>query len=416
MKQLLCFLSVMLFCSAGFSEHPSSKKTICLNMIVKNESPVIQRCLASVKPFIDYWVIVDTGSTDDTKKIIQDFMKDVPGVLHERPWVNFGHNRDEALKLAKGKGDYVLFIDADEMLTYSSLPDKSGLTLDAYVAAIITSSTFTSQRTFLINNHLNWAWKGVLHEQLQLDRDMVFEVLSGVEIRADTSDGNRAQDPQKYLKDAAVLEKALIEEPNNANYVYYLAQSYYNAGECEKSLQNYLKRAEMEGWDQHTFWAMRMAAGLLEILQKPTEQIIAAYCRAYQFRPSRAEPLYYLAKHLNSKGKHTLSYALLKQLSPVSISTDAVYVEPLVYSCGISFELAVAALGLGKQDEAKDLFHQILNNENIPDSIQETVRFKLSQVDQMRGILRPSGRGQERGRRSRLIISLAFAELQCIGG
>ena len=100
----------------------------------------------------------------------------------------------------------------------------------------------------------------------------------------------------------------------------------------------------------------------------------------------------------------------------MSISTDAVYVEPLVYSCGISFELAVAALGLGKQDEAKDLFHQILNNENIPDSIQETVRFKLSQVDQMRGILRPSGRGQERGRRSRLIISLAFAELQCIGG
>jgi glycosyltransferase involved in cell wall biosynthesis len=39
-------------------------KTICLNMIVKGESRVIQRALASVKHLIDYWVIVDTGSTD----------------------------------------------------------------------------------------------------------------------------------------------------------------------------------------------------------------------------------------------------------------------------------------------------------------------------------------------------------------
>ena len=36
---------------------------ICLNMIVKNEAPVIERCLASVRPWVDYWVIVDTGST-----------------------------------------------------------------------------------------------------------------------------------------------------------------------------------------------------------------------------------------------------------------------------------------------------------------------------------------------------------------
>jgi glycosyltransferase involved in cell wall biosynthesis len=43
-------------------------KSVCLNMIVKNESKVIERCLRSVKGCIDYWVIVDTGSTDDTQK------------------------------------------------------------------------------------------------------------------------------------------------------------------------------------------------------------------------------------------------------------------------------------------------------------------------------------------------------------
>ena len=35
--------------------------TICLNMIVKNEAAVIGRCVDFALPFIDYWVVVDTG-------------------------------------------------------------------------------------------------------------------------------------------------------------------------------------------------------------------------------------------------------------------------------------------------------------------------------------------------------------------
>ena len=89
---------------------------ICLNMIVKNESPVIERCLASVKPWIGHWVIVDTGSTDGTQELVRKAMAGVPGELHERPWRNVGHNRNEALDLARAHGDYVLFIDADEQL------------------------------------------------------------------------------------------------------------------------------------------------------------------------------------------------------------------------------------------------------------------------------------------------------------
>ena len=101
-------------------------------MIVKNESKIIKRCLDSVKPIIDYWVIVDTGSVDGTQEIIKKHLKDIPGELHERPWKNFGENRTEAFQLAKGKGDYLLFMDADDVLVIEEEFHKQALTKDLY--------------------------------------------------------------------------------------------------------------------------------------------------------------------------------------------------------------------------------------------------------------------------------------------
>ena len=63
-----------------------SRPTICLNMIVKNEAHVIRRCLDSVRPIVDSWVIVDTGSSDGTQEIVRNWFADIPGELHERPW------------------------------------------------------------------------------------------------------------------------------------------------------------------------------------------------------------------------------------------------------------------------------------------------------------------------------------------
>jgi glycosyltransferase involved in cell wall biosynthesis len=78
---------------------PSAR--ICLNMIVKDEAPVIGRCLDAALPFIDHWVIVDTGSTDGTQDLVRRHLASVPGTLAERPWRNFAHNRNEALALAR---------------------------------------------------------------------------------------------------------------------------------------------------------------------------------------------------------------------------------------------------------------------------------------------------------------------------
>ena len=76
---------------------------LSLCMIVKNESHVILECLNSVYKLIDYWVVVDTGSTDGTQDIIKKFFeeKGIPGELHEREWRGFGKSRTEALSLQR---------------------------------------------------------------------------------------------------------------------------------------------------------------------------------------------------------------------------------------------------------------------------------------------------------------------------
>ena len=139
----------------AINEHSQS---LCLNMIVKNEVPVIRRCLNSVRPVIDCWVIVDTGSSDGTQDVIRRHLSDLPGELIERPWVDFAHNRSEAVALARGRADYVFVIDADETLEIPARFKMPRLTADSYNLEV-RFGTFTYARKQLLRNSLPWRYE-----------------------------------------------------------------------------------------------------------------------------------------------------------------------------------------------------------------------------------------------------------------
>jgi glycosyltransferase involved in cell wall biosynthesis len=105
--------------------------TIALAMIVRNEEKVIERCLRSVIPLIDSWVICDTGSSDRTREVVADTLAGVPGHLHDSTWIDFGHNRTELLGFAHGVADYLLLIDAD--MTVERRGPLGELGADAYM-------------------------------------------------------------------------------------------------------------------------------------------------------------------------------------------------------------------------------------------------------------------------------------------
>ena len=82
-----------------------SKKTICLNMIVKNESHIIEKTLENLCYYIDFdaYYISDTGSTDNTMDLIRAFFKkrNIPGHIEQVEWRDFGFNRTLALQMAR---------------------------------------------------------------------------------------------------------------------------------------------------------------------------------------------------------------------------------------------------------------------------------------------------------------------------
>lgn len=386
-----------------------SGQTICLNMIVKDEAPVIRRCLDSVLPFIDHWVIIDTGSNDGTQQIIKEHLSDIPGALHERPWKNFAENRSEALELAQGKGDYLLIIDADDVLdTVPSYIIPHVLTADAYTFEIADNGV-VYRRTQLVRCGLPWRYAGVLHEFITCETAKP-AVPMPVFRMPRYHDGARQRDPDTYRRDATLLEDALKTEADPflaARYRFYLAQSYYDCRQWEKALAHYQHRATLGFWQEEIFISLYRAAQLMERLKYSRQEIVTTYLRATQAQSGRAEALYDLSKFCRMSGLYEQGFHFAEQALKIKQPADGLYVESWIYEVGILDEYAANAYWCGRYKESLDANLKILATGKLPPSnIQRTV----ANARHAQAALGPSLRNQVGEVPQRLTATLATAD------
>ncbi len=229
---------------------------LSLVMIVKNEEHVIERSLDSALPHVDTWCIVDTGSTDSTIEKIRATAKKhgKEGVLHERPWVNFGHNRTELLELAREtEAAWFFMMDADDILMSQSEEGKPfeqqfGSSEDAYTMTFKRGNL--SYRRPAIFNRKPWVFKGALHEYAHLDDAVLGHITtSWIDARVE---GSRSKNPNKYRDDALALE-AEFATKSDSRTAFYCAQSWRDSGNSEKASEWYLRRAAMGGWNQEIY-------------------------------------------------------------------------------------------------------------------------------------------------------------------
>ena len=198
-------------------------KSLCLNMIVKNEMANLERCLSSVAPYISCWVIGDTGSTDGTQDFIKAFFaaRNLPGELHSFPFLNFEQARNAALDCAYASPlayDYLLFDDADMELVVEDPGFRERLSAPGYRVAQRTNSSLFYWNTRLARRDVGARYHGVTHEYLDVPGGV--EELHGVWYRDYASGSNRVD---KFERDIRLLSQAIALDPHNTRYWFYLA-------------------------------------------------------------------------------------------------------------------------------------------------------------------------------------------------
>lgn len=342
---------------------------ICLVMIVKNEEHVLPRCLSALKPHIDAWCIMDTGSEDKTMDIIRETLGDLPGKLVEEPFDSFRYNRSKVMQIAREEldVDYLLMMDADD--TFTAEKDfhwPENMTHGCYSIKHIMHSTSWS-RPAVTKASLPWRYEGAAHEVQVCDEKFT----RGGELKNVTvvcgSDGHRRQTEgqAKYDRIAKILEKEYEKDKTNTRTVFYLAQSYRDAGHFEMAIKFYRMRSGMGGFDEEVWYSMYQIAVLTEKLGVGFEIAREAYLQAYLARPSRAETLWRLARlhRLNRQNHMATIYAL------AGVHTkrpkDRLFVDEWAYTWRCQDELCVNSQKIGLMEQAKESALKVLKRPEV---------------------------------------------------
>lgn len=275
LTRVLRLLAVaVLWCGIG-----AESFEICLSVIVRDEERVILRFLENNRFAFDHIDLVDTGSTDRTIELAQAYFaaNNVSGTIHHFRWIDdFGKARSYALDASRRQHcEFVTFLDADEEVIWADsrelLASNSDLQRLKYLLrlncrTVCQLTTFVPGnlqwwRFFAVNGSLDGvSWRGARHEYLTGPIDPIVNMpIFGVHARRDQSRLDRA--PDALLKDVAALERDVQSGEDVPRSLYYIGQSYEQAGLRQQALDAYRRRVALaDGWEQERFYSQLRVA------------------------------------------------------------------------------------------------------------------------------------------------------------
>ncbi|WP_433944321.1 glycosyltransferase family 2 protein [Paenibacillus sp. SN-8-1] len=210
-------------------------------MIVKNEQRCIIRCLSSIVDAVDEIVIVDTGSTDNTLELIEEYRKDQKKIrLYHFEWIDdFSAARNFAI--SKARGTWKLTIDADEFLhpeDVSKIRDYCKYSLKQGFRNVIADVNIINIKNSEVADDIYskanariftgvFKYHGKMHETLTNDYKVKAALINmPIRLYHDGYDPEEVNQIQKGIRNVRLLESAMKEEPDNImNYIYFAGEA-----------------------------------------------------------------------------------------------------------------------------------------------------------------------------------------------
>jgi hypothetical protein len=368
------------------TEHNNQKKTFCLNMIVKNESHIIIQTLKNLCNYFsfDYWVISDTGSTDNTKELIKKFFEEkfIPGELVEHQWVDFGFNRSKALEAAFNKTDYLLIFDADDQIV-GDFKIPHNLTADMYMLKF--GLGFEFMRPLLITNKKKWCFKGVLHEFLSTnEKNIVEDKIIGNYYIIPGTHGIRSKNPNKYYDDAIVLEKGFETEmlPTGDKsladrYAFYCGQSFKDAGPkyIDKSIEWYSKVLELNNWTQEKYYSCCQLGNLYKSKNDMTNAV-KYWLKSIEYDKERIEGLVSAVEYYYNNRLHVSVNSVYETYKNYNKYLEGkLFINQVQYKDVLEYYNSISAYYVNNKESGYEACKRILiNNISSVDRINLTIK------------------------------------------
>lgn len=332
------------------------RKLLTLCMIVKDEAATIKRTLASAKPHIDRWIVLDTGSTDATREVVREVMAGVPGELHEAPFVDFATTRNLSLDLAGNSTEFLLWLDADDELVGGDrlrafLQKERGMTgidREAYYVRVETTIRFDSAR--VARTSAGWRFKGAVHEVLtHPNRQPPSHRAPDVLIRHKPQGASAERSKKRWERDVGLLSSALQSDPRDSRSAFYLAQTLTWLGRFAEAVPVYERRIAMGGWMEEVYQCWMQLASIAVAEKKPWREALELYLEAHKTSPHRAEPLHAIALHYNAQKEHALCLVFARRGLEIPLPTqDRLFIDEEVYSWKLADLVGSSAYWVGE--------------------------------------------------------------------
>ena len=280
--------------------------TLSLCMIVKNENDVIKRCLDCVKNIVDEIIIVDTGSTDNTKEIALKYTDKV----YSFKWINdFSAARN--FSFSKATKDYIMWLDADDIITPENQKALKQLkkTMNPSVDVVMMkynvafdendNPTFSYYRERILKRTMNFKWVSEIHEVIPT---------SGYIIHSPIAISHKKIHPNEPQRNLKIFEQILADgktlDPRQK--YYYGRELYYNA-KYEQSIAQFLNFLEEgNGWIENNISACRDLAACYYTIGKDTDAINALF-KTFLYDTPRAEVCCDIGKHFLDRQQYKIA-------------------------------------------------------------------------------------------------------------
>ncbi len=366
------------------------QKNICLNIIIKNDEASVLTCLNSVKKIADCISVTDCGSTDQTRLMVENFLKStgIPGIIHTHANKSYAETQvlsiQSAQKTIQNLGfpptnTYILFLTPDQIVNHSSKIAKDSLTEEAYLALEqSTALSYYSYHPNLLKASLSLDFLTHLREHGYPQKHRPLTKLRNLKIEDFSEHKETATEEEKALKkkeglerNLALFKQATKDAPDNERYYLYLAQSHKSLGQYDEAIECYKTRIRKEGNQEEIWFSKYMIGECFETIGKWTDALYW-YLEAYQYNPLRSESIKRISSYYRQHGQNEVAYIFAKHGIRIPFQeTNILFPMPALYDYQYDEEISITAFYTRFREDGYTAANDLILRRDTPHWIRD---------------------------------------------